>query len=231
MSIIKTENLTKYYNSSRALDKVNLEIEKGKIVGLAGPNGSGKTTIFKIICGLLTKYQGRVFIDGEPIGPESKKKIAYLPDRTMFGDWMKAKDAMEMFQDFFPDFDYMKAKNMLQSLKLDENQRLKTMSKGMLEKFQLALVMSRKAELYILDEPLAAVDPATRDYILETILNNYNTEGTILISTHLIQDVEKVFDEVIFINEGKIDLFGNVDDIRDKYGKSIDELFREKYRC
>ena len=230
-NILELKDLSKYYSGTQALTDVDLDIPRGQIIGLLGPNGSGKTTLIKIISGLLMKYKGEVKVNGEAVGPSTKAIVSYLPDKSIFGEWMRAKDAFDVFEDFFEDFNRSKAQDMMKSLNLDENQRLKTMSKGMLEKFQLVLVMSRKAQLYLLDEPIAGVDPATRDYILDTILKNYNEDGTIILSTHLIQDVEKIFDSVIFLKEGRIELYGNVDDIRAEKGKSIDELFREVFKC
>lgn len=223
--------VTKKYGQKTALQDVKFTLEKGKIVGLLGPNGSGKTTIMKLINGLIQPTAGEVLIEGAKPGVASKKLISYLPDRTYLSDWMRVKDTLDMFSDFYTDFDRVKAMEMLKSLKIDEKNHMKTLSKGTREKVQLVLVMARKAQLYLLDEPIAGVDPAARDYILHTILSNYGEESTIMLSTHLITDVEKIFEQVIFVKEGKIDLQGNVDDIRGEYSNSIDGIFREIYKC
>lgn len=205
-------------------------MESGKIVGLLGPNGSGKTTLIKILNGLLTPDQGVVLVDGERPGTYTKSIISYLPDKPYFAGWMKVSDLLDFFEDFYEDFDRAKADHMCKALQIDEKLRMKTLSKGTKEKVQLILVMSRQAKLYLLDEPIAGVDPAARDYILSTILNNYNPEGTVLISTHLISDVERVLDEVVFIRNGQMVFQDLVDNIREKEGKSVDELFREVFR-
>ena len=200
-------------------------------MGLLGPNGSGKTTLIKLLCGLLQPTRGELAVDGSAIGPYTKSVVSYLPDRMYFADWMKASDLFDLFRDFYSDFQYEKAIDMCRSLGVDPGDRLKSMSKGTKEKVQLVLVMARNARLYLLDEPIAGVDPAARDFILRTILTNYNEEGTVLISTHLISDVEKVLDEAIFLKEGKIMLHATVDDIREREGKSVDALFREIFRA
>lgn len=230
-SLLQFNGVTKAYGPKTALQDVKFTLEKGKIVGLLGPNGSGKTTIMKLINGLIQPTSGEVLIQGEKPGIASKKIISYLPDRTYLSDWMRVKDTLDMFSDFYSDFDRVKAMEMLKNLKIEEHDHLKTLSKGTREKVQLVLVMARKASLYLLDEPIAGVDPAARDYILHTILNNYGEESTILLSTHLITDVEKIFEQVIFVKEGKIDLQGDVDDIRSEHNNSIDGLFREIYKC
>ena len=231
MSIFECKALTKNYGAKTVLDSIDLTIEPGRIVGLLGPNGSGKTTIMKLINGLIQPTSGTVLINGAAPGIESKKAISFLPDRTYLNNWMKVRDTFDMFGDFYADFDRVKAEDMLKSLQIDGSAPLKSLSKGTLEKVQLILVMARKAQLYLLDEPIAGVDPAARDYILRTILNNYGEDSTILLSTHLITDVEKIFEQVLFIKNGQIDLQGNVDDIRAQYNNSIDGLFREVYKC
>lgn len=228
--LIQCQDVWKNYGSKRALQGLSLQLESGKIVGLLGPNGSGKTTLIKILNGLLTPEQGVVLVDGEEPGTYTKSIISYLPDKPYFAGWMRVSDLFDLFEDFYEDFDRQKADHMCKALQIDEKLRMKTLSKGTKEKVQLVLVMSRQAKLYLLDEPIAGVDPAARDYILSTILNNYNPEGTVLISTHLISDVERVLDEVVFIREGRVVFQQQVDDIREKEGKSVDELFREVFR-
>ena len=229
--LIQCRGLYKTYGLRPALSDVNLEVGPGRIVGLLGPNGSGKTTLIKLLCGLIQPTTGTLAVDGSAIGTYTKSVISYLPDRMYFADWMKATDLFDLFQDFYSDFEYEKALAMCQSLGVEPRDRLKSMSKGTKEKVQLVLVMARSAKLYLLDEPIAGVDPAARDFILRTILTNYNEEGTVLISTHLISDVEKVLDEAIFLKEGKISLHETVDNIREKEGKSVDALFREIFRA
>lgn len=229
--LVKITNLTKMYSNKAALSNINLTLEPGRIVGLLGPNGSGKTTLIKILTGVLKDYQGTVTINGNKIGSESKALVSYLPDTPYFSPWMRPMDLIRLFKDFYSDFSENKCLEMLRRLGLDEKQKLKTMSKGMIEKFQLCLVMSRNAMLYVLDEPIGGVDPAARDYILDTILTNYNENGTIFLSTHLISDVEKIFDTIIFLKDGTIELQGNIDNIRVDSGKSIDQLFREVFKC
>ncbi len=228
--LIQCQDVWKSYGSQAALKGLNLQMESGKIVGLLGPNGSGKTTLIKILNGLLTPDQGVVLVDGERPGTYTKSIISYLPDKPYFAGWMKVSDLLDFFEDFYEDFDRAKADHMCKALQIDEKLRMKTLSKGTKEKVQLILVMSRQAKLYLLDEPIAGVDPAARDYILSTILNNYNPEGTVLISTHLISDVERVLDEVVFIRNGQMVFQDLVDNIREKEGKSVDELFREVFR-
>ena len=229
--LITCLGLSKVYGDKRALEDVELHVGPGRIVGLLGPNGSGKTTLIKLLCGLLQPTTGWLTVDGQTIGPCTKSVISYLPDRMYFADWMRAVDLFDLFQDFYADFEYEKAIAMCRALGVEPRDRLKSMSKGTKEKVQLVLVMARKAKLYLLDEPIAGVDPAARDFILRTILTNYNEEGTVLISTHLISDVEKVLDEAIFLKEGKIMLHETVDNIREKEGKSVDALFREIFRA
>lgn len=231
MILLETKHLFKTFGARPALQDVNLTIECGKIVGLLGPNGSGKTTFMKIINGLLTPSSGEIHIGGETPGVITKQHISYLPDQTIFPKWMKISDLFSYYNDFFLDFDMEKAKEMLQRLDIVENMRLKHMSKGTQEKVQLILTMSRNANLYCLDEPIGGVDPATRDYILQTIINNYSENASVLISTHLISDVESILDDVIFLQDGQIRLQSSVEDIREQNGQSVDSLFREVFRC
>lgn len=230
-SIVEFKDVYKGYGKKQVLNGINLNIPKGKIVGLLGPNGSGKSTMIKLMNGLLSKDSGIILINGLKPSKETKKIVSYLPERTYLNDWMKVKDILEFFKDFYSDFDMEKAEEMLKSLNIDKNEKLKTMSKGTKEKVQLILVMSRKAELYILDEPIGGVDPAARSYILKTIMTNYLEDSTLLIATHLISEIENICDEVIFISNGNIVLQGNVDEIREEKGKSIDILFREEFKC
>lgn len=230
-TILKCENLTKKFGTKVALENIKLDIPRGQIVGLLGPNGSGKSTFMKLANELLTPTSGNILIDGKKPGIETKKIVSYLPERTYLNDWMKVDQIIELFKDFYADFNADKAYEMLKSLKIDSKDKLKTMSKGTKEKVQLILVMSREAELYLLDEPIGGVDPAARDYILQTILSNYNENASIIISTHLIADIENILDYVVFINQGKLALTSSVDDIRDEQGKSINELFREEFKC
>ncbi len=229
--LITCQGLTKAYGHKAALSGVDLEVGRGRIVGLLGPNGSGKTTFIKLLCGLLQPTAGTLEVAGQPIGPATKSLISYLPDRMYFADWMRAVDLFDLFRDFYRDFDYSKALAMCASLGVEPGDRLKSMSKGTKEKVQLALVMARRAQLYLLDEPIAGVDPAARDFILHTILTNYNEEGTVLISTHLIADIEKVLDEAVFLKAGQVMLHNSVDNIRENEGKSVDALFREIFRA
>ena len=221
----------KSYGKKLALDDVSFSIKKGKIVGLLGPNGSGKTTIIKLINDLLVEDNGSILIEGNKPGIDTKKKVAYLPERTYLNMNVKVTDLLKYFEDFYDDFDINKATELLKKLNIDGNDKLKTMSKGTKEKVQLILVMSRKADLYVLDEPIGGVDPAGRDYILETILTNFNEDSSLLISTHLISDIENILDDVIFIKNGKIVLNENAENIREKTGKTIDSLFREEFKC
>ncbi|HEY9575864.1 MAG TPA: ABC transporter ATP-binding protein [Lachnospiraceae bacterium] len=228
---LECKNLSKQYKKKMALNNISLTIDEGKIIGLIGPNGAGKTTLIKLINGLLTPSGGEILIDGKAPGIESKSIISYLPDKTYLSSWQTVHQAISMFADFYPDFDRSRAYHMVEKLKLDPSQTLKTMSKGTQEKVQLLLVMSRRAKLYILDEPIAGVDPAARDYILTTILNNYQQDATILISTHLISDVENILDEVIILKNNKLYLHDTIDAIREKHGSSVDTLFREVFKC
>ena len=230
-TILECRNLTKTYGAKKALDHINLKLDSGKIIGLLGPNGSGKTTILKLINRLLTVSDGQLLIDGMEPGVKTKAIVAYLPERTYLNPNMKIYEILNYFSDFYEDFDRGRAENMLQKLNLSTQARIKTLSKGSREKVQLVLVMSRRAKLYCLDEPIAGVDPAAREYILNTILNNYDENATILISTHLIADVENILDEVVFIKDGKIRMHESADDIRFLKQKSVDELFREVFQC
>lgn len=230
-SVLLCSQVEKSYGKAQVLRGVDLTLPKGKIVGLLGPNGAGKTTLMKMICGLLTPDKGTIQVAGEPVGIRSKALVSYLPERSYLGDWMKVKDAIRLFEDFYADFSREKAMTMLARLKVDPEARMKTLSKGTREKVQLVLVMSRNALLYVLDEPIGGVDPAAREFILSTILTGYNEEGTILISTHLISDVEAVLDEAVFLKDGQISLHESVDEIRASKGMSVDELFREVFKC
>lgn len=230
--ILECSGLSKQYTSGcYALNNLNLSLERGQIIGLLGPNGSGKTTFIKLINDLLTPTSGQILIDGKLPGVETKAMVSYLPERTHLDQTMKIKDLIKYFADFYEDFRTERAFAMLKDLNIDQNARLKNLSKGTKEKVQLILVMSRDAKLYILDEPIGGVDPAARDYILHTILNNYNEEATILLSTHLIHDIESILDQVIFIRQGQLVLNASVDEIRMEQGKSVDSLFREVFKC
>ena len=232
IELVEIRNLTKIYEKKKvALDHLNLTIGRGKIIGLLGPNGSGKTTMIKLLNGLLVASEGEVLINGKAPGPESKSIVSYLPERTYFQNSMKVKELIAYFSDFYQDFRPERAKQMLAGLNISEDARLKTLSKGTREKVQLIMVMSRDAQLYILDEPIAGVDPAARDYILKTIITNYNENATVIISTHLISDIERVLDEVIFIRDGRLILQETVEEIREKKGKSVDAYFREVFAC
>ncbi len=231
MKLLKIKKLNKTFDNKEILKDVNITITKGKIIGLLGKNGAGKTTLIKLINDLLTPTSGEIKVKGKEIGIESKKVISYLPEKTYLNKYMKVSEVIEYFKDFYEDFDSDKAISLLKDLDLDVNQKLSKMSKGMQEKFQLVLVMSRKADLYILDEPLGGVDPATRDYILDTILSNFNENASVIISTHLISDIERILDEVIFIDKGKIILQEDADKLRKKEKASIDEIFRRMFKC
>lgn len=228
--ILRCENLSKRYGGILALNNVNLSVESGKIVGILGPNGSGKTTLIKLINGLLTPTSGEIYIDGDKPGVQTKAKVAYLPDNIYLNSWMTVEQIVDYFTDFYADFRPERAYEMLTKLGITPAMRLKNLSKGNKEKVCLILVMSRNAKLYVLDEPIAGVDPAARDYVISTIINNYNPEATVMISTHLISDIEQVLDEVIFIQRGEILLQKSVDEIREENGKSVDELFREVFK-
>lgn len=228
--ILRCDGVFKHYGRIIALNNVSITLQSGRIVGLLGPNGSGKTTLIKLINGLLTPDRGTVTINGNPPGPKSKAEVAYLPDSIYLNSWMTVKQIVRFFQDFYEDFRPWLAYEMLERLGISPKQRLKTLSKGNKEKVCLILTMCRNAKLYVLDEPIAGVDPAARDYVISTIINNYNPEATVLISTHLIADIEQILDEVVFIQNGQILLQKTVDDIREENGKSVDALFREVFR-
>ena len=231
MARIEISNLTKNFGDLTALDDVTVSLEQGQIVGLLGPNGSGKTTLIKILNGLLQPTSGSVTINGSAPGVETKKVVAYLPDRNALPDYMTASQLMDIYEDFFEDFDRLKAEAMIDDLGINRKQAMKKMSKGTKEKLQLCLVMARQAEVYLLDEPIGGVDPATRDYILRTIISNYNENAVVLISTHLISDVESVLDDVVFIKDGRVVLHKAADEIREEKGESVDKLFREVFKC
>lgn len=230
-AIVQVKKLTKKYGKKIALKEVDLELKPGQIIGLCGPNGSGKTTLIKVLNGLLKQYTGEVLIDGYRPNVHTKSLVSYLPDISYLAEWMSGKEIVAMFADLYDDFDSEKMDSLLERMDLDKNQRIRELSKGNKEKFQLALVMSRSAKIYILDEPIAGVDPAARDFIINTIINNYAKDALVLISTHLIQDVETIFDSVIFLKEGEVILFDEVDTIRKREGRSVDELFREVFKC
>lgn len=230
-AILECKNLSKSYGKKTALNHISLSLDGGHIIGLLGPNGSGKTTLIKLINGLLTPNEGELYINQHPVGVESKKIVSYLPDHNFLNMGMKVREIIRLYQDFYEDFDSDRAYDMLSKLQIDPNDKLKSMSKGTKEKVQLILIMSRRAKLYVLDEPIAGVDPAARDYILDIILSNYEEDATILISTHLIADIENILDQVIFIKNGQIVLDAYVDNIREEQGKSVDSLFREVFKC
>ncbi|MEY8462004.1 ABC transporter ATP-binding protein [Streptococcus merionis] len=229
--LVEIKNVTKRYSNNLALDNVSLTLMPGSIIGLLGPNGSGKTTLIKLLNGLLQPNEGEILIKGMHPSPETKKIVSYLPDTTYLDDNMKVVDALDFFKTFYDDFDTETAMNLLKDLNINLDIQLKKLSKGNKEKVQLILVMSRQAKLYILDEPIGGVDPAARDYILRTIINNYSPDASVLISTHLISDIESILDQVIFINRGHVVRQGNVDDLRVEHGESIDELFRDDFRA
>ena len=230
-AILECRGLVKRYGYRTALNSVNLTVERGRIVGLLGPNGSGKSTLIKLANGLLTPTTGEILIDGKAPGPETRKIVSYLPDKNYLNDWMRVEHLVKFFADFYEDFDTHAAVDMLGRLGISLKDRLKSLSKGTKEKVQLILVMSRKAQLYLVDEPIGGVDPAARDYILHTIISNYNENASVIISTHLISDVESVLDDVIFISQGQIVLTSSVDDIREQRDQSVDGLFREVFKC
>lgn len=231
MSLIEMNNLVKSYGSNVVLKNVNLKFERGKIIGLLGPNGSGKTTIIKLLNGLIPITSGEILINGLPVGIESKKIISYLPERSYLDNNMTVKECIDFFEDFYEDFNTPKAYQLIDKLNINHKQKLKTLSKGTKEKVQLILVMSRKAKIYILDEPIAGVDPAARDYILDTIIDNFEDGATLIICTHLIRDIERILDEVVFLKEGSVLLYDTADHVREKYNDSIDEAFREVFKC
>lgn len=230
MELLTINNLSKFYGRKKALDSVSLNLDGGKIVGLLGPNGSGKTTMLKLINGLLYPNEGEILIEGEQIGPATKNKVSFLPDKDYVPRWMRIYELFDYYADFFEDFDKNKAETILSDLKIDKNDRAGSLSKGNMEKLQLILQMSRNAKIYLLDEPIGGVDPAAREYILDTIIKTYNPNSLLMISTHLISDIERILDEVIFINKGEISLHSSVDEIRENKKMSVDEYFREVYR-
>lgn len=231
MELVEIKNLSKRYNDKEVLKDINLKISSGKIIGLLGKNGAGKTTLIKLINDLLTPTSGEIKIKDNQVGVNSKKIISYLPERTYLNKQMKVSEVINFFKDFYDDFDPNRAKKLLKDLDLEVNKNLSKMSKGMQEKVGLVLVMSRKADIYILDEPLGGVDPATRDYILDTILSNFNENASVIISTHLISDIERILDEVVFIDKGKVILHEDADKLRNKEQSSIDEIFRRMFKC
>lgn len=231
-NIVTAKGLSKSYDKLHpVLHNLSLELPSGKIIGMLGPNGCGKTTFMKILAGLIGDYEGQVLIDGQAPGEYTKSVVAYLPEKTYLSDWMRVRDAMDIFSDFYADFDRPKAEELLTRFQLSADMKLKAMSKGMQEKVHLILVMCRNAKLYVLDEPLSGVDPAARSVILDTIIRNYNENSTVLLSTHLIYDVEQIFDDIIMLGYGQLIMAGEADVIRQQTGKSIDQLFREVYRC
>ena len=229
--MIELKNVSKYYGDIAAVDNISLTIKDGVVMGLLGTNGAGKSTLLRSMAGILKPEHGEILINGMVPGPETKAKVSYLPDNNYLSNWMNITQMIDFYGDFYSDFNKDKAYGMLASLGLDPKQKFKTMSKGMKEKVQLVLVMSREAELYCLDEPIAGVDPAARDYILRTIISNYAEGATVLISTHLIADVEKVLDEVVFIRDGEIVRHASVEELRETYDRSVDALFREEFKC
>lgn len=230
-AILTCEHLCKQYGATRALSDVSIGLPRGRIIGLLGPNGSGKTTLLKLLAGLLVPTSGSVRVAGLPVGRETKALVSFLPERTYLSLGMRVTECLDYFCDFYADFDRARAEQMLASLQVPLDARMRTLSKGTREKVQLVLVMARRAALYLLDEPIGGVDPAARDFILSTIVSNFHEDATVLISTHLIYDVEKVLDEVVFLQNGQIVLYNSVDNVRQEQGKSIDELFREVFRC
>ncbi len=230
MELLKISKLSKYYGRKQALNSVSLSLNGGKIVGLLGPNGSGKTTMLKLINGLLFPNEGEILIEGENPGPSTKAKVSFLPDKEYIPKWMKIYELFNYYADFYNDFDKQKAEAMLMGLRIDINDRAGSLSKGNMDKLQLILQMSRNAKIYLLDEPIGGVDPAAREYILDTIIKSYNPDSLLIISTHLISDIERILDEVIFINKGEISLHSGVDEIRENKKMSVDEYFREVYR-
>lgn len=230
--IVSIRGLNKRYSHNKIVfNNLNLDFERGRIIGLLGPNGSGKTTLIKLMAGLLKPDAGTISIDGKPVGKDSKAVVSYLPERTYFNENLKIRQVISIFKDFYADFDEERAYHMMELLNLDTNMMIKKLSKGNKEKVQLIMVMSRRARLYLLDEPIAGVDPAARDYIINTIISNYDSEASVLISTHLISDIEKIIDDVVFIKEGNIICHQSADSLREQNGKSVDEVFREVFRC
>ena len=230
-NILEVKSLSKNYGNFTALHDVSFSVPKGCVIGLLGPNGSGKTTLIKTVMSLITDYSGKISIDGNSPGVEANKVISYLPDKQHVPDWLKVEEAINLFSDFYSDFDFHKAHNMIEKMNIPKEKKIKTLSKGMQEKLQLSLVMSRQAKLYILDEPIAAVDPASRDFIIRTILSNCAEGSSLMISTHIISDIESVLDRAIFLRNGSICLDDNVEEVRVREGKSLDQLFREVFKC
>ncbi|WP_346200638.1 ABC transporter ATP-binding protein [Caldifermentibacillus hisashii] len=226
-NIVEINNLTKKYTNKTALDNVNLNIERGKVVGILGPNGSGKTTLIKILTGLLRQTSGEVLIDGNKVGVKTKSAVSYLPDRNFLYKWMRIEDACHMYKDFYTDFDEAKFNELLAFMNLNRSMKIDSLSKGMHEKLNLALVLSRNAKLYILDEPIAGVDPVAREQILDAIINNYNEDSSMIITTHLVRDMESMFDEVVFLKDGQIVLTGNAEALREEKAKQIEEIYKE----
>lgn len=226
-NIIEIKGLTKSYFNKKAVNNISLNIEKGKVVGILGPNGSGKTTLIKIITGILRESKGEVLIDGNKPGVTTKSIVSYLPDRNFLYNWMNIQEAINFYKDFYKDFDENKSYELLKFMKLDRNMKINTLSKGMTEKLNLTLVLSRNAKVYVLDEPIAGVDPVARDQILDAIIKNYNEESTMLITTHLVRDMENIFDDVVFLREGEIYLTGNAEALREEKGMQIDDLYKE----
>lgn len=229
-NIIEIKGLSKSYINKKALDNLDLEIEKGKVIGILGPNGSGKTTLIKLLTGLLRQSKGEILIDGRSPGVYTKSIVSYLPDRNFLFKWMKIEDAINLYEDFYEDFQREKAYELLEFMGLEKNMKIPSLSKGMHEKLNLTLVLSRKAKVYILDEPIAGVDPVARDQILNAIIENYNEESTMLITTHLVRDMENIFDEVIFLKEGKVEIRGNAEKLREERNMQIDEIYKEIFR-
>ena len=226
-NIIEIKGLTKSYLNKKALNNVDLNLEKGKVIGILGPNGSGKTTMIKIITGILRQSKGDILVDGKKPGVYTKSVVSYLPDRNFLYEWMNIQDGINFYKDFYTDFDENKAYELLKFMKLDRNAKISSLSKGMTEKLNLTLVLSRKAKVYVLDEPIAGVDPVARDQILDAIINNYDKESTMLITTHLVRDMENIFDDVVFLRDGEIYLTGNAEDLREEKGMQIDELYKD----
>lgn len=230
-NLVEIKELGKCYGKKKVMNNLSLSLESGRIVGILGPNGSGKSTLIKMMAGVLKPTSGQITINGYPVGVNTKKMVSYLPERTYLNPSMKVKEAVDYFADFYEDFSKQKALDMLEKFGINEQDKIKSLSKGTREKVQIVLVMSREAKLYLLDEPMGGVDPAARDYILRTIISNYNEDATVVITTHLISDIENVLDEVVFIKQGEVYLKESVDDIRNKYNKSVDALFREVFVC
>ena len=230
-NLVEIKELGKCYGKKKVMNNLSLSLESGRIVGILGPNGSGKSTLIKMMAGVLKPTSGQIIINGYPVGVNTKKIVSYLPERTYLNPSMKVKEAVDYFADFYEDFSKQKALDMLEKFGINEQDKIKSLSKGTREKVQIVLVMSREAKLYLLDEPMGGVDPAARDYILRTIISNYNEDATVVITTHLISDIENVLDEVVFIKQSEVYLKESVDDIRTKYNKSVDALFREVFVC